>query len=415
MKIGKVKLLREQQKMANTSLPRVTIGLPVYNGEKLLPRALEALLSQEFTDFELLISDNGSSDSTESICRKYSGKDSRINYYRYVRNAGIIRSLGRLAEMARGEYFVYAFHNDKFSPKYIDLCVRVLDKNPLIVLCYGGTQIIDDNGGVISDVTDKFKIDQDNVIERYASILSNLNLCNCFHGLMRTEVLQSELPFESCAAADVLLLSKLILKGKFHQINLPLLFRAEPSHFEHKTLFDRYVNFNNLISPLISKRDFNSLPFCDFIYLHAKHVIESELEDRVKEILLKLTYEILFSRYKNMILWEVNYFTNFIHKGNLRYIWKPDLLEKKINREFTNVNREYAMLRLGEIEKLINYFPNQADLYYIAGRLLAFLGRLDEAKEKIRIATEKRPGHQPFLDILQTLTNVASNETRIQA
>lgn len=400
--------------MANRPQPRVTIGLPVYNGEKLLPRSLEALLSQEFTDFELLISDNGSLDNTEAICSKYCDKDPRVRYYRYARNMGLGRSLGRLAEMARGQYFIFAFHNDIFSKEYISSCVDVLDSDPSTVLCYSGAHLIDDDGNMLSDITDAFKIDQDNVIERYASMLLNLNLCNCFHGLVRTEELQSVIPFETCAASDVLLLSKLILKGKFHQIDSPLFFRAKPSHFDHKNLYDRYANFNDLAFPWILRKDFNSLPFCDFISLHAKHVLETDFEDKVKEILVKVTHEVLFSRYKNMIIWEVDHFVKFINQGNLRYMWRTRLSDKNINREFAKVNREYTILRLDEIERLINYFPNLADLYYLSGRMLAFLGRFDEAKEKIKIAIKKRPDFQPYIDILKALTKATSNETQAQ-
>ncbi len=68
--------------------PRLSIGLPVYNGEEYLTESLEALLGQTYEDFELIISDNDSTDGTADICRRYAKQDSRIRYFRQPRNIG---------------------------------------------------------------------------------------------------------------------------------------------------------------------------------------------------------------------------------------------------------------------------------------------------------------------------------------
>ena len=98
------------------SVPRVTIGLPVYNGENYLAAAIESLLSQTFTDFELVICDNGSTDRTEQVCRAYAARDARIRYYREVENRGLAWNFSRTFELARGEYFKWHAHDDLCGP-----------------------------------------------------------------------------------------------------------------------------------------------------------------------------------------------------------------------------------------------------------------------------------------------------------
>ena len=95
-----------------TAVPRVTIGLPVYNGENYLAEAIDSILGQTFTDFELIISDNASTDRTEEICRRYAAEDDRIRYFRHDRNRGASPNYNFTVEKARGEYFKWAAHDD---------------------------------------------------------------------------------------------------------------------------------------------------------------------------------------------------------------------------------------------------------------------------------------------------------------
>src|ERR1700754_583434 len=95
--------------------PRLSIGLPVYNSEDYLAESLEALLGQSFEDFELIISDNASTDGTADICRRYRGQDSRIRYIRQPRNIGGAPNHNFLVHEARGELFKWASHDDLYA------------------------------------------------------------------------------------------------------------------------------------------------------------------------------------------------------------------------------------------------------------------------------------------------------------
>jgi len=129
-----------------TSTPRVSIGLPVYNGEKYLAGALDALLAQTFADFELIISDNCSTDRTEQICREYTDRDSRVAYERQAENRGACWNHNRVFELSRGEYFKWASYDDLHAPSFLERCVSVLDGHPQVTWCHPMSTHIDANG-----------------------------------------------------------------------------------------------------------------------------------------------------------------------------------------------------------------------------------------------------------------------------
>ena len=114
----------------NDKKPKVSIGLPVYNGEDFLAEALDSLLDQTYDDFELIISDNASTDSTADICTSYSAKDSRIRYLRSDVNLGAAVNYNLVFELATGEYFKWAAHDDICAPEFIGACVDILDRYP---------------------------------------------------------------------------------------------------------------------------------------------------------------------------------------------------------------------------------------------------------------------------------------------
>ena len=98
-----------------TAAPRLSVGLPVYNGENYLAESLEALLGQSYEDFELIISDNASTDGTADICRRYGKQDSRIRYIRQPRNIGLAPNHNFVFEQSRGEFFKWAAADDLYG------------------------------------------------------------------------------------------------------------------------------------------------------------------------------------------------------------------------------------------------------------------------------------------------------------
>ena len=126
-------------------VPRLSIGLPVYNGEGLLPAGIDALLTQSYKDFELIISDNASTDRTAEICRGYEAQDSRVRYIRQSHNIGMVANHNVLVGFARGEFFTWASHDDLYADDYLQRCVDALDKKPEAVLAHSWWVLIDES------------------------------------------------------------------------------------------------------------------------------------------------------------------------------------------------------------------------------------------------------------------------------
>ena len=108
-------------------IPRVSIGFPVRNAGPGVAGALEALLSQDFADFEVIISDNASTDQTPLVCDAFARMDRRIRVERQPRNLGLNRNFDHVSSRARGELFMWVAHDDRHDPSFIRRCVAALD------------------------------------------------------------------------------------------------------------------------------------------------------------------------------------------------------------------------------------------------------------------------------------------------
>jgi glycosyltransferase involved in cell wall biosynthesis len=111
------------------TIPTVSIGMPVFNGEQSIRVALDSLLEQSYSDFELIISDNASTDGTEQICREYAARDQRISYVRQQTNLGAEANFKYVLHEASGEYFMWAACDDTYSPDFVELNCKWLSEN----------------------------------------------------------------------------------------------------------------------------------------------------------------------------------------------------------------------------------------------------------------------------------------------
>lgn len=199
--------------------PSVSIGLPVFNGENFLEEALQSLLNQTYTDFELIISDNSSTDRTQAICAAYAQQDPRIRYYRNETNVGAGPNFNRTVALARGQYFKWAAHDDLLLPDYLEKCVDVLDHNPSVILCHSLAKEISANGTFIKHhAIEMPNTSADNVQARFADTILIQHPCFDVFGLMRTDVLRKTRMIASFIGSDRVLLAELALHGRFYKI-----------------------------------------------------------------------------------------------------------------------------------------------------------------------------------------------------
>jgi GT2 family glycosyltransferase len=111
-------------------LPLVSIGMPVHNASRYLRNALDSLLAQDYANFEIVISDNASTDATEQICREYAEHDRRVLYHKVEQNMGAIWNFNNVFELAKGKYFMWAAYDDIRNPRCVSACVKALEAHP---------------------------------------------------------------------------------------------------------------------------------------------------------------------------------------------------------------------------------------------------------------------------------------------
>ena len=206
--------------------PRLTIGLPVYNGEKYLDQALDGLLAQTFTDFELVISDNASTDRTAEICQAYAARDPRIRYVRQPVNVGAAPNHNLLVPLARGRYFKWASHDDLYAPDLLAKCVEALESHPGVVLANVHDGVIDAEGEVTALPRYSLDTASPHAHKRFRSLLRE-NGGNDFYGVIPTEVLRRVRPHNSYHNADRTFMAQLTLHGPFVQVPEVLYFRRD--------------------------------------------------------------------------------------------------------------------------------------------------------------------------------------------
>jgi glycosyltransferase involved in cell wall biosynthesis len=206
-------------------MPPVSIGLPVYNGEDYIRYALDSILNQTYSDFELIISDNASTDGTEQICRAYADKDKRIRYFRNTTNLGAAGNFNRVFEMSTGKYFKWISHDDVYSPDYVHRCVEVLGGEPSVVLCYAQTTLIDEKGQKIRKHDSQLHLASSKPHKRLRKFLRKPPGCNPVFGLIRADVLSTTRLLGNFESSDYNLLVELCLRGKFWEHDEYLFFR----------------------------------------------------------------------------------------------------------------------------------------------------------------------------------------------
>jgi glycosyltransferase involved in cell wall biosynthesis len=207
--------------------PRVSIGMPVYNGANFLAETLDSLLAQRFTDFELIISDNGSSDDTERICRAYADRDRRVRYFREAVNRGATWNHNRVIELATGEYFKLAAHDDLCLPDFLGRCVAVLDSSPDVVLCHPRVAIIDAAGERLQPYRYAWTAGSPRVRERLHALSGLRYRCFPVFGVVRTDALRRTRLMGPYIASDRVMLAELGLRGRFAEVGEELFLSRE--------------------------------------------------------------------------------------------------------------------------------------------------------------------------------------------
>jgi glycosyltransferase involved in cell wall biosynthesis len=206
------------------TVPTVSICLPVYNGENYLVEAVESMLAQTFTDFELIITDNASTDRTEEICRKFAEADPRVRYHRNERNVGGARNQAIAVDLSRGKFVRLSAHDDKMAPTHLEECLAALDAHPEAVIAFTSTVVLDEDGNVVSEYH-ATRGTAATPSARFRELIFRDHNCDAIYGVMRGDVLRSVRPMENFIDGDKVFLCRLAFHGPFVSLERPLFYK----------------------------------------------------------------------------------------------------------------------------------------------------------------------------------------------
>jgi glycosyltransferase involved in cell wall biosynthesis len=224
--------------------PLVSIGLPVFNGERFLAEAVESLLDQTYRNIELIISDNASTDATADICRRYAAADSRVRYSRVPENIGGVPNANRVFTLASGTYYMLAADDDIWQPTYVERCVECLERDPGAVLVCSEMAIIDETGVITRRVEFPRTADSERPADRLREFTDIFTITDAAYGVTRADTMRQTPLFVIHPGHDRIFLAEMALRGRIVRIPEFLYMRREHprrSVQAYPTMRERYA------------------------------------------------------------------------------------------------------------------------------------------------------------------------------
>lgn len=195
--------------------PRVSVGLPVFNGARLVEPTIRSILAQDLADIELIIVDNASTDDTPAICRRIAASDSRVRYHGNSRNLGAPRNYNLAFERSEAPYFKWCAVGDICGPGLLSRCMERLEAEPSAVLAYPQTRLFAEQIEDFDEYEEAIDATLSRPAERYASLKQHLHLNNLMNGMIRRSALAETRLHRPFFSSDVVLMMELILRGPF--------------------------------------------------------------------------------------------------------------------------------------------------------------------------------------------------------
>ena len=194
-----------------SSVPLVNIGVPVFNGEEKIEKAIYSLLNQTYSNLQVVISDNASTDKTGRICERICAEDERVTYLKQPVNLGPTANFNAVLDRAQGDYFMWLGHDDWLSERYIEVCVSTLEENPDVSIACGETIYFQE--GEDAHRGEVVQLAQESPPERVAAYYSLVSENGTFYGLMRREQL-ANVRMKNVMGGDWLVIASMAFLGK---------------------------------------------------------------------------------------------------------------------------------------------------------------------------------------------------------
>jgi len=220
-------------------MPNITVGIPVYNGEKFIRKRIENLLSQTFKDFEIIISDNASTDATAKICQEYAKKDKRIRYIQQGKKIGQFPNFYFLLDEAKCKYFVWASVDDIWGENFLEKNHDTLESNENIIGSMSKIGFYNSITNSVDVTFENFKKklrrsvqtkDVNSITGPYSKkvrfYLKN-STCSIIYSLYRTEVLRKSVIHDVFNGCDWSFNLNVLRSGDLHVVNEILFYKDE--------------------------------------------------------------------------------------------------------------------------------------------------------------------------------------------
>lgn len=389
--------------------PKVTIGLAVYNSEKHpLRKSIESILGQDYSNIELIICDNASTDDTGGICREFALKDNRVSYYRNESNLGIRKSWMRVLSLCTTPFFKMAEHGDIHEPSYIGSCMKKMLEDDTIVLCYPRTRAIHENG--VSEIADDHvNAMDDSPVDRYLHVISELCYCNAIYGLFRIQCARELKIYDTeCRGPDVVMLAEIALKGKIAQLDDTLYITYRDSKWT-KGIEEQTSRLHYMIDPTRPNHGI-TFPFCRMIAEHLDMVRFSPLDETQKAYLFEQTMKILGSTYYSRMRDEIKRAIGLIHQRRFDHNWGDpnDGAVRQLDPKKKALYYYYAAEILKRFEEVLCVCPqfNEPGIHYARALCLTVMDRFAEALAALRLELARFPEYEPARRQLSALEQV---------
>ncbi len=245
--IGNIILNKTEYNSSINQGPLVSIGMPIFNGEKFIDESIKSILCQTYPHFELIIFDNASTDRTQLICSKYCELDNRVRYHRHSCNKGAAWNFNSVFKASTGKYFKWTAADDILKPTYLEQCLLNLEQHHNLILCTSRALDIDDQGQPIREVSTQKENGHADPSIRFTSNINLKHFCTDVFGVIRKDILEATSLIGNYPDSDRVLLAELALHGEFYEVSeLLWVHRVHPNNSvsQYPDRIDRYKWFD---------------------------------------------------------------------------------------------------------------------------------------------------------------------------
>ncbi|MEN6467039.1 MAG: glycosyltransferase [Syntrophaceae bacterium] len=338
----------------------LSVGLPVFNGEKYIAQAIESILVQDFENFELIISDNCSTDRTRDICLYYQGRDSRIHYHRFDENMGMLTNFLAVLGLSESPFFMFASHDDLREKSFMSSCLCDLLCDPSIALVFTRSKVMDADSNYLGIANDGLSAFDENPAERFRHVIWELGMCNAMLGVFRTSMLKKITCWGATQFFDTLLLAEISLLGKIVQLEDPLFIRRLTRNYNYRSHDERNTQLIFEIDPKLLKEGI-TLPHCRLAYGHLDIINQSALDDPEKENLMKEVFHCFRKRYHAQMKYEIDRALYLIDHGCLYHQWNETEVTVRRGKPGAQGSFHLSSL-LKRLQEALFFYPEREDL-----------------------------------------------------